>query len=165
MTGTPLYLGIDPGAGGGLAAIDRTGNGVECHAMPATERDLFALLEHLVAATLDEQQQPHVRAVLEHVWSSPQMGVASAFKFGTNVGSLRMALVAAGIPFELVTPQKWQKALGCQVGRSRASGTGGDKNITKRKAQELFPFVQVKHAIADALLIAEFCRRSEVRDV
>ncbi len=37
--------------------------------------------------------------------------------------------------------------------------TGGDKNVTKRKAQELFPEIKVTHAIADALLIGEYARR------
>ena len=62
-----------------------------------------------------------------------------------------MALIAAGIPFETVTPAKWQGAMGCR--------TKGDKNVTKRKAQDLFPGVKVTHAIADALLIAEWGRR------
>ncbi len=62
-----------------------------------------------------------------------------------------MALVAAGIAFDEVTPQRWQKMLGC---RSK-----GDKNVTKRRAQDLFPQVRVTHALADALLLAEYCRR------
>jgi hypothetical protein len=35
----------------------------------------------------------------------------------------------------------------------------GDKNVTKRKAQELFPSLKITHATADALLIAEYLRR------
>jgi hypothetical protein len=35
----------------------------------------------------------------------------------------------------------------------------GDKNVTKRRAQQLFPQLKVTHAIADALLIAEYGRR------
>jgi hypothetical protein len=62
-----------------------------------------------------------------------------------------MALTAAGIPFERVRPQVWQKAMSCM--------TGGDKNVSKRKAQELFPAIKCTHATSDALLIAEFGRR------
>jgi hypothetical protein len=40
--------------------------------------------------------------------------------------------------------------------------TKGDKNVTKSRAQELFPEVKVTHAIADALLIAEYGRRIRV---
>jgi hypothetical protein len=39
--------------------------------------------------------------------------------------------------------------------------TGGDKNISKRRAQELFPSLKITHAVADALLIAEYGRRLE----
>jgi hypothetical protein len=63
-----------------------------------------------------------------------------------------MGLTAAGIPFERISPQAWQKSLGCM--------TGGDKNISKRRAQELFPTMNVTHATADALLIAEYGRRT-----
>jgi hypothetical protein len=59
-----------------------------------------------------------------------------------------MALTAAQIPFERVRPAAWQKALGCL--------TGGDKNVSKRRAQELFPQLKVTHATADALLIAYY---------
>jgi Holliday junction resolvasome RuvABC endonuclease subunit len=76
------------------------------------------------------------------------MGVVSAFSFGNGFGHLEMALTAAGIPFTRVRPQVWQKALGCL--------TKGDKNVTKRKAQELFPSIKATHATADALLIAQY---------
>jgi Holliday junction resolvasome RuvABC endonuclease subunit len=79
------------------------------------------------------------------------MGVKSAFTFGNGFGHLEMALTAAGIPFERVRPQVWQKALGCM--------TKGEKNVSKRKAQELFPSMKVTHAIADALLLAYYGSR------
>ncbi len=78
-------------------------------------------------------------------------GVTSMFTFGMGYGGLRMALIAAAIPFVEVTPQSWQKAIGCL--------TQGDKNVSKAKAQQLFPTVKVTHAVADALLLAEWRRR------
>jgi hypothetical protein len=79
------------------------------------------------------------------------MGVVSAFTFGRGYGALRMALTMFDLHFEEVTPRQWQKAMACL--------TGGDKNVSKRRAQELFPALTITHAIADALLIAEFSRR------
>ena len=38
----------------------------------------------------------------------------------------------------------------------------GDKNVTKSRAQELFPELKITHAIADALLIAEYGRRVRI---
>jgi len=66
-------------------------------------------------------------------------------------GTLKGILTALHIPFELIRPVDWQRALGCM--------TKGDKNISKTKAQQLFPDIKVTHAKADALLIAEHCRR------
>jgi hypothetical protein len=61
-------------------------------------------------------------------------------------------LTGEEFPFEEVSPQKWQKAMGCM--------TKGDKNVSKAKAQQLFPQLKITHAIADALLIAEYARRT-----
>ena len=63
-----------------------------------------------------------------------------------------MSMVALKIPFEYVTPLTWQRYLKCK--------TGGDKNISKQKAQELFPHLKITHAIADALLIGEYYKRT-----
>jgi hypothetical protein len=113
--------------------------------MPDTLKDLWELV-------LDIKMTGDCTAVLESVSSSPQMGVVSSFSFGRGYGNLEMALTAASIPFERVRPQVWQKALACM--------TKGDKNVSKRRAQELFPSIKITHAIADSLLIAEYNRRT-----
>ena len=132
-------IGIDPGVNGGIAWIT---DGKPCvEKMPDTLQDLWELLR-------DIANEGDCHAYLEQVHSSPQMGVVSAFTFGNGFGHLEMALTAAGIPFTRVRPQVWQKELGCM--------TKGDKNISKRKAQELFPSMKVTHATADSLLIATY---------
>ena len=139
------YIGIDPGKSGGIAIIT-PGCVAYAHKMPETDRDLLDLLSEFSA---DDN-----RAVLEQVHAMPGQGVTSTFTFGRGYGKLEMALCAALIPFETVTPQKWQKLMGCL--------TKGDKNVSKAAAQRLFPHLKVTHAIADALLIAEYCRRTSV---
>lgn len=139
-----LYIGIDPGLSGGVAFIPNTGE-PWAHKMPETDRDLIDLLR-------DSTRDMEATATLELVHSSPQMGVKSAFTFGEGYGRLQMALTALGVPYERVRPQAWQKAMGCL--------TRGDKNVSKRRAQELFPTLKVTHATADALLIAEYARRA-----
>ena len=132
-------IGIDPGTNGGIAWIT---DGKPCvEKMPDTLQDLWELLRD-IASEWD------CHAYIEQVHSSPQMGVKSAFTFGNGFGHLEMALTAAGIPFTRIRPQVWQKELGCL--------TKGDKNVTKRKAQELFPSLKITHATADALLIATY---------
>lgn len=152
MTKKKLILGVDPGANGAVAWMNR---GVY-HASPftkLTEAEILELFEGLGSNSF---------AYLERVHSMPGQGVASTFKFGMNYGGLRMALIAAGIGFETVTPSIWQKKLSCL--------SGGDKKVTRAKAQELFPEVNITgrgskaptHAVADALLIAEYGRRVHV---
>jgi crossover junction endodeoxyribonuclease RuvC len=143
-----IYIGIDPGINGGIATINN--NFVQAYKMPQTIRDLWELI-HEIKSTA-ELENYSITAALESVWSSPQMGVKSAFTFGNGFGHLEMALTALGVPYERVRPAVWQKAMGCM--------TKGDKNVSKRRAQELFPAIKVTHAIADALLIAEFSRRT-----
>jgi crossover junction endodeoxyribonuclease RuvC len=138
-----ITIGIDVGASGAIAWIDERGKSC-VEKMPDTLQDLWELV---VSISLNAGTGGlGVRAYLEAVSSSPQMGVVSSFSFGRGYGNLEMALTAAGIPFERVRPQVWQKAMGCM--------TKGDKNISKAKAQELFPDKKVIHATADALLIA-----------
>jgi hypothetical protein len=139
-----LHIGIDPGLSGGVAFVPESGT-PWAHKMPETDRDLIDLLR-------DSINLFDARAVIELVHSSPQMGVKSAFTFGEGYGRLQMALTALGVPYERVRPAIWQKAMGCL--------TKGDKNVSKRRAQELFPTLKVTHAIADALLIGEYARRT-----
>ena len=141
---TMTTIGIDPGKNGAIAWIT---DGKTCvEKMPDTLQDLWELIVSISLNTGIGYRR--IFAYVEQVSSSPQMGVVSAFSFGRGYGNLEMALTAAGIPFERVRPQVWMKALGCM--------TKGDKNVTKRKAQELFPDQKITHATADALLIAHY---------
>jgi Holliday junction resolvasome RuvABC endonuclease subunit len=142
-----IAIGVDPGANGGIAWI--TSDGKACvEKMPDTLQDLWELIRDITNHPRSSLDGRKYKAYIEQVSSSPQMGVVSAFSFGRGYGNLEMALTAAGVPFERVRPQVWQKALGCM--------TKGDKNVSKRKAQELFPDRKVTHATADALLIAYY---------
>lgn len=141
-----LFIGIDPGKSGGIATIDENGN-VKVIKMPETDCDLWEAL-----GGFGHDIDPF--AIIEKVGPMPKQGVVSVWTFGEGYGKLLMALCAAAIPYEHVLPAKWQKAMGCL--------SKGDKNTTKRKAQELFPNIKVTHAIADALLIAEYNRRTRV---
>jgi len=188
-----IFIGIDPGASGGIAMIRYTearainaktivSTCAEAQAwkMPDTDADIVELLDRITLGTtkgpkLYKEAKEFVLnnsmfAYLEKAHAFPgsqkitrcprcstvlktrqSQGVASTFKFGTNYGTLKGILAALHIPYELVTSHVWQKALGCL--------TGGDKNISKAKAQTLFPDIKFTHKTADAMLIAEFCRR------
>ena len=150
-------IGIDPGTNGGIAWIT---DGKPCvEKMPDTLQDLWELIVSI--SMNSEVGGTKIHTYLEEVHVAPsfaksangkensiRMGSKSAFTFGRGYGNLEMALTAAGIPFTRVRPQVWQKELGCL--------TKGNKNVSKRKAQELFPSLKITHATADALLIATY---------
>jgi crossover junction endodeoxyribonuclease RuvC len=137
-----LILGIDPGKSGGFALVTDTGAVVYAFDKH-TPTDIVQILK-LVA--------PNIKmAYLEQVSAMPKQGVCSVFTFGQNYGWWQGVLTALGIRIERVTPQKWQAYMKCR--------TGGDKNVSKARAQELFPEEKITHAVADALLIGEYGRR------
>jgi len=142
MSHQNLYLGIDPGQSGGIALLgDEL---TEAYKMPATEADLRDLLE---------EYAPYIKsAAIESVHSFPKQGVASSFAFGRSYGFLRGLLIALRIPFREVAPGSWQRTMGCL--------TKGDKNVSKAKAQQMWPKLKITHATADSLLIAEYARRT-----
>ena len=141
-------IGIDPGCNGSAVLIRADGS-VDCACFgKMTQAD--------ITETLAEWREGEtVFAYIENVHSMPKQGVASSFKFGVGFGFLQGVLSAIKIPFEFVTPQTWQKALSCQ--------SKGDKNVTKQKAQQLFPNEKITHANADGLLIAEYGRRKRLK--
>ena len=139
-----LFIGVDPGGSGAMAAIDGRGVVVGVVKNNATEHDLWNTISGWAGVF------PSTYAVVEAVHSMPKQGVSSTFKFGVSYGFLRGLLTASGVRFSEVSPSVWQTAMRCR--------TKGDKNVSKARAQQLFPDVKITHAIADALLLAEYAR-------
>ena len=92
-----------------------------------------------------------VTCYVEQVHAMPHQGSVSTFSFGENYGGILWTLVAvnslvpANMEINIVTPQKWKKAIGVTA----------DKRTSIRRCKELFPDVDLK---ATALLIAEYGR-------
>jgi hypothetical protein len=143
-----MWLGIDPGASGGIAVLSLE-HVLTTWKMPETEHDIsnvFASIRGLISF-----------AMIESVHSLPKQGVSSTFAFGRNYGFLRGMLVGHKIPFEDVTPGKWQAALRVRAIKDEAKTD--HKNRLKGLAQQLFPHHHMTHAIADASLIVEYVYR------
>lgn len=156
-----IYLGIDPGASGGIGIIFEHGKSAALP-MPNTERDLWETVKGFSPG--DGELECY--AVLEKVGGVVRdtggvlgMG-ASMFAFGKSFGMCYMALIAAGIPFDLVAPRTWQNefAISRDKGETHSKWKGRLRGI----AQRLFPRLRVTLSTADALLLAEYARRSRV---
>ena len=146
-----IYIGVDPGKNGGIAKIN-TDNGF-VKTVTFSEESLISELEGYFMF-----DKSPLRCVLEKVNAMPGQGVVSMFNFGQNYGFIQGVLKAYGIPYELVTPQKWKKEFSCT----------SDKNTSIEVCKRLFPGVNLKatdrckkdhDGMAEALLIAEYGRR------
>ena len=144
-----IFLGIDPGKSGGIS-WHVNGDAACSPFTNKTPMDIFKLIK--MCSNLGE-----CHAMIEKVHTMPKQGIVSAGTFMKGYGFLLGCLTALEIPFEYVTPQKWQAYLKCK--------TGGNKNITKQKAQELYPHLKITHAIADALLIGEYLKRTYYKNL
>tara|TARA_R110000751_G_scaffold33071_2_gene82573 strand:+ start:247 stop:783 length:537 start_codon:yes stop_codon:yes gene_type:complete len=119
-----LRIGIDNGADGGIVALDGgckvvnstimpvmnvgvTRKGKDGKSKPGKKR----VLDMRVVVTLLRElhaSDPDVYAVLEHAQTFPGEGLSTAFNAGRSYGAMEMALVAAGIPYDIVRPRRWQ---------------------------------------------------------
>lgn len=153
-------IGIDPGGSGGMAFFMPEVYAPIVHKFDGmTEQDIATELEEFNLGRGDA----NVHCYLEKVGANRgpagrAQGATSMFTFGQSYGLLRGILVALHVSFEEVTPQRWQSLFSLKRTDKEESITD-KKNRHKAKAQQLFPTIKVTHAIADALLIAEYGRR------
>lgn len=149
-------LGIDPGVRGGLALLNGEHQLIHVRAFrpDMTEEEFVSIVGQAVrmaggAVYLEKVQYIGRRA------DGSKDGGQGAFTFGAVYGLIRGAVLANGHRPHYVYPLMWQTRLECV--------SGGVKNVTKARAAQLFPDVKMTHAIADALLIAEYGWRCQNR--
>jgi hypothetical protein len=151
------FIGIDPGASGGMACIKS-----EAY-LPEIVRFSKATEAEIAGVLSDWFNDGDCFAYIERVGPNRgrgerKQGASTMFAFGQSYGFLRGVLIATRIPFEEVQAVKWQVPFGLR--RSDKSETDtAKKNRHKAKAQQLFPAVKILHENADTLLITEYGRR------
>lgn len=146
-----FYIGIDPGKSGGIAMV--SGAAIRTAKMPEVSAEFWQIIKDLEPTAV----------IVEKVNAGPKMGSSAAFKFGQNVGMISAFCYAAGHRVVYVSPQRWQKEFSLIVtGRGLGQNDTAKKNRNKQKACELFPSVKITHAVADALLLAEYGRRMKL---
>ena len=156
-----MYIGIDPGLSGYIAILDNDGKLLKSEPIPLIKGsgkstiDLYSLIGFL------SKYRKAKLAVLEKVHAFPGQGVTSMFRFGYAFGAIETAIVAAGIPYILVTPQAWKKVM-------LAGENKDDKSSSVRVVNRMWPDVDLKrtprcktpdHNFAEAILLAEYGRK------
>lgn len=154
------WIGVDPGASGCMVAIIEDGDIKVCRFEKSTETEMWDFINGL-AFDYD------CFCTLELVGAMPGQGVSSMFQFGDGVGFIRGLLTAARIPFEKKVPRTWQKAFAIPPRETGKNGGVEESKVefkrrVKQVAERLFPKMKITNDIADALLIAEFTRRTHV---
>jgi len=138
------FMGCDPGTSGSIMILHRSGK------IHSEIRWDWTLAE--IGSAIRKARKHICFALVEQVGAMPTDARSSAFKFGNAFGCMRGMISVCGIRHEYIRPQDWQGKMSC---RSK-----GNKNITKARAQQLFPDYKITHRNADALLLAELARRT-----
>jgi crossover junction endodeoxyribonuclease RuvC len=147
-----IYLGIDPGKNGGFAIIYTIDGKVEdVMAKKCGKNAEEMAIDMKVALSCKEYDQ--IECVLELVHSFPGQGVVSTFSFGENFGKWKGVLAALDVKYNLVRPQEWMKIYDIP----KTSKKHRKKHLYD-KAAEMFPQLKITYVIADALLIANYCK-------
>lgn len=142
-----IYIGIDPGAKGAVAAITRGGEVLLLSDLPfCTDRQLDCLAFQRLLATLPAIQSV---AVLERA-ECYGVPAYSALKLGAVYGALRALLYASGAEVCTPTASSWK----------RACGLTWDKSYSVIVARGLFQSLPrvLRHDKAEALLLADYAR-------
>ncbi len=159
-----LTIAIDPGASGGIATSDTLGV-VRVYKMPETPKDIHDLLFDLRYTPCVLPTKIECRAVVESISMglfapgedvSGKSKMVAMFKLHRHCGQLEGFLLALGIPFESVSPQKWMAHHGVMP-KDRAKRKRHIKDIVQRK----YPEIRVILNTADALGILTYTLERE----
>lgn len=164
-----IYVGIDPGLNGAIAAVNDGGSvfvwdtpvllmdGKRKHNVPQMAKLMMQCYCSPEGALLVKSTS-EILVVLESVHAMPHQGVSSSFSFGRGFGIWEGIIGAFGLPNEMPSPQRWKKEM-------LADQSKEGKDASRYKAIQLFPqlsdYLQRKKddGRSEALLMAEYGRR------
>lgn len=158
--GERVIIGVDPGVGGGIAVMYVKSGQILLKATPETDEEIWHYISSYSPLLTKLPTIAMVEKVAGFVGGKGNPG-ARMFTFGESYGAVRMALLAADVQTHeilSVTPRIWQE----EIGIIKPKGTAYPKwkSMLCRKARELFPDLHITLKTCDALLIAEFARRT-----
>lgn len=158
-----VSIGVDPGMKGGIVILVR--NNIIYQSFANIGRyEIRDTIEDIIKTYTSPLH--HHFACIEKVGGfigedsgEGNRNIASAhttFVLGRSYGNLEMALVCARISFTEVPPKQWQKFYGMK--RDKGETKSKWKGRLYERAKKLFPDVEFNKELADAILIAHYCR-------
>ncbi len=157
-----IVIGIDPGVGGAVAVMYGYGTLLCVDDTPVlwakvarSRRLVYDIPAMRTLISRHAGDGTLVNVFLEQQHAMPKQGVTSMFSTGYGYGLWLGILAGLGVPHTVVTPRRWQTIM--------LSGQGDPKARALVTAARLVPRCVIpksRHGRADALLLAEYGRRS-----
>ena len=149
--------GIDPGFSGALAVVSEEGEVLGLEDMPVLK--VGSRRELNEPAIKDFLKRHKIATVaLEKSQTMPGQGIASSGRYMMSYGVLRGLCVGLGIPYQLVHPRTWKKAMMPDMPK--------EKEASIQRVGQLYPDLVLDrkkdHGKADALLICLYGQRGMV---
>lgn len=150
-----IFIAIDPGLTGAIAAVDDDAQLVLCADLPVIRDNKLAWIDSndLTGLFLECLQGRPARITVERSQAMPGQGVSSTFTTGCVLGSILAACQRIHAPLTLVTAALWKRSMGLD----------SSKSVSLDKARLLFPTAELDrkkdHNRAEALILAEYSRR------
>lgn len=157
-----IFIGIDPGLDGAIAAIRPTTVAVEMTPIRSRiDGKRFYDIEAMKLMLSFPNPEKNVFAMLERQQAFPHQGLSSTFKTGEGFGIWQGLLTGLDIPHTIVPAKIWQ-------GDVCPGPAGETKERSIKMAMLMFPHVSLERSRrarkpsngkADALCMAEYARR------
>jgi len=151
-----IFIAIDPGLTGAIAAVDSDAELVLCADLPVIRNGKLAWIDgpELVSRLIEARQGRPAQILVERSQSMPGQGVSSTFTIGVVLGSILAACQYIAMPLHLIPAATWKRAL----------GLSRDKGASLDKARLWYPTADLDrvkdHNRAEAILLAEYGRRT-----
>ena len=127
-------LGIDPGLSGALCLYDTVSRNMKVWDMPTLNITRNSKKKRIIDLTalaliVDGNRNEIDHAIIELVGARPGESPVASFSFGFSAGCVQMVVAANFIPYTLVTPSVWKRAMKLT----------DDKDSSRQQASRLFP--------------------------
>ena len=178
-----VVMGIDPGLNGGLAVLTLEGEHIDSIRMPTIKGKHETIDVRRIKQWMTAYPFTNFRLILmeesgarpiggEAAERGQSRGSRASNSFIRGIGNIEGAIKVLSYPFDLVTPQRWQRAiLGAKPsGLDPAAARAWSKSACIGYVQRRFPTANLfpgkcskpHDGIADAIGVAEFARRQVV---
>jgi hypothetical protein len=163
-----IFVGIDNGLNGAVVAIDEKEEIVFKSVMPIVGKpkeydvqNLTYLFEYQIFA-----KDKYVYVGVEKAHVRPVSGARASFMTGKGYGVIQGVLGALGYGYEIITPQKWQKAI---IGSGSKDIKPSIKYCQRKYPKEDFTATERSKkphdGITDALVIAIYMKRKHLGEI